>query len=149
MAASLTSQLLRDDDGGGSWQHQQPIPDDLTLRYEGCPAALALAGEIYGVWSLWYFFEQVGVWQRIVQAIRQLQAQGISRRFLLIYFLAGCASLIAAAAGARIYSVDSAKIVLNWGKANAAASGCQTRRFVGCTLIAAILSLWAEKRFYL
>ena len=59
-----------------------------------------------------------------MQAIQHLQAQGIQRPvFVNLFGYTGCASLVAAAAGAQVYSVDSAKGVLNWGKANAAASG--------------------------
>ena len=142
-----TSQLLRDDDGGGSWQHQRPIPDDLTLRYEVAQQRLRWQVKFTAFGHCGIFFEQVGVWQRIVQAIRQLQAQGIDRPvFVNLFSYTGCASLIAAAAGAQVYSVDSAKGVLNWGKANAAASGLPDEAIRWVQLIAAILSLWGKKK---
>ena len=122
--SQATSRLQRDDDGSGTWQHQRPLRDDLALRYQVDQQTLLWQVKFTAFGHCGIFFEQVAVWQRIVAAIRQLQQQGIEHPvFVNLFGYTGCASLVAAAAGAQVYSVDSAKGVLNWGKANAAASG--------------------------
>ena len=119
-----TSRLLRADDGGGTWEHQRSVRDDLMLRYDVDDQHLHWQIKLTAFGHCGIFFEQVPVWQRLVTEIRRLQAAGVERpTFVNLFCYTGCASLVAAAAGAQVYSVDSAKGVLNWGKANAQASG--------------------------
>lgn len=100
--------------GGGQWTHHQ-APPELVLHWEELELGLRLTD--FGHCGV--FFEQVPLWQRF-----RAHLQGRPQAKMANGFgYTGNASLAAAAVGAQVFHVDSAKGVLDWGKANQRRSG--------------------------
>ena len=99
------------------------VPDDYALRVDLGDGPLQWSLRLTNFGHCGVFFEQVPVWQQLREQILAWRAAGLKNPKLLnLFSYTGCASLVAARAGAQVFHVDSSKGVLNWGKANAQAS---------------------------
>lgn len=118
-----TSICARSKDGGGQWQHQKPLPKEMTLKYSDIRFKLKLTN--FGHCGI--FFEQVPVWQWLEEQVKTLKVKlGRAPRVVNLFGYTGAASLVMAKAGAEVYHVDSAKGVLDWGQENAQISQIST-----------------------
>lgn len=105
-------------DGAGSWRHRGGEPRNLALTWQGpvgpgCCFALRLTG--FGHCGI--FPEQAPVWSWAQERIAHLAARlGRPPRVANCFAYTGGGSLAAAAAGAEVFHVDSAKGVLAWGR---------------------------------
>ena len=114
----------RSDTGGGHWEHKSE-PGSLQLQWQALRAQLRFTS--FGHCGV--FFEQAPVWQAIHDRISRLKdILGRAPRFVNLFGYTGCASIVAAAAGAEVFHIDSARGVLSWGKDNAALSGIPADR---------------------
>ncbi|MFW5828963.1 MAG: class I SAM-dependent methyltransferase, partial [Planctomycetota bacterium] len=105
------SLCLRTADGGGSWQHHAGEPKGLRFHWQGplpTPIRLHLRFTSFGHCGV--FMEHSALWAEL--------AQRTPGKMLNLFGYTGAASLAAAATGAEVFHVDSAKGVLDWGKQN-------------------------------
>lgn len=114
---AVDSECRRKRSGGGSWVHHAPMAP-LHFSWPGvagagfsCELRLTEFGHC-GV-----FVEQEPFW-------RHLQTHlGPGARVANLFGYTGTASLAAAAVGARVFHVDSARGVIDWGRGNQERSG--------------------------
>lgn len=114
----------RTPDGGGRWRHHGASPGGLfEWRHGSARIALQLRCTEFGHCGV--FFEQLPMWTLIVEELARAPA---GSGFANLFGYTGAASVAAAACGARVFHVDSARGVLDWGRANAQASGLAADR---------------------
>jgi 23S rRNA (cytosine1962-C5)-methyltransferase len=106
----------RTKDGGGRWEHAQGEPQDLWYQWQaaGLERSIALQVRFTAFGHCGVFVEHTAVWQRLADHLRACGGG----RLLNLFGYTGGASVVAAAVGAEVFHVDSAKGVLDWGKQN-------------------------------
>jgi 23S rRNA (cytosine1962-C5)-methyltransferase len=119
--AVATSVCTRTDDGGGYWQHRGGEPKDLAVTWTGSDRRLRFLVRFTAFGHCGVFFEQEAIWRLIAAACARARASG-SAKMLNLFGYTGAASIVAAASGAAVFHVDSARGVLAWGKDNARAN---------------------------
>lgn len=123
-----TSRCERTDDGGGFWRHRAAEPSGLELTWSCAGRDLRFALRFTSFGHCGVFVEQAPVWRWLERLLAaQAAALGRAPKFLNLFGYTGAASLVAAAAGAEVFHVDSAKGVLTWGRESAQASGLDER----------------------
>jgi 23S rRNA (cytosine1962-C5)-methyltransferase len=120
--AEARSICRRSRDGGGSWEHQGAEPRGMRMAWQG-PVGPALQFQLrltaFGHCGV--FPEQAPVWSQLQEWVAAfVAATGRAPRVANTFAYTGCGSLALAAAGAEVFHVDSAKGVLDWGKASLA-----------------------------
>jgi 23S rRNA (cytosine1962-C5)-methyltransferase len=106
--------------GGGRWQFARALPERWVVRYE----QLAFYVRPTGFKHTGLFPEQAVNWAWMGERIR---AAGRPISVLNLFAYTGAATVAAAAAGASVCHVDSAKGMVAWAKENAALSGLADR----------------------
>jgi len=115
----------RSADGGGRWRFAGGEPAERVLEWRGGRGpALRLVLRFTAFGHCGVFFEQRALWPWLQEAVAALAGRlGRAPRVANLFAYTGAASLAMAAAGAEVFHVDSARGVLEWGKASAAATG--------------------------
>ena len=116
-----TSRCIRKKDGGGTWEHKKADPSPMSLTWKSetnKEYQFKLKFTSFGHCGI--FFEQSAIWNKIENLVQQQVKQGKRPVFLNLFGYTGAASIIAAKNGAKVYHVDSAKGVLDWGRENQA-----------------------------
>lgn len=100
-------------DDPGAWEFHRQVPQEWRLQFEQLTleARFTATSKHVGV-----FPEQAAHWRWIAEQIRQAGRREI--RVLNLFAYTGVASLIAAAHGAAVTHVDSAKGVVTWARHN-------------------------------
>lgn len=114
--------------GGGSWEFRDlpeewqiswsPAAEDTVLRFNLKPFAFKHTG---------IFPEQAANWNWFYPLIRKAVQRGREVRVLNLFAYTGGATLVAAAAGAKVTHVDASKGMVAWARENAALSGLADR----------------------
>ncbi|MFW5752906.1 MAG: class I SAM-dependent methyltransferase [Planctomycetota bacterium] len=117
--SAAPSRCVRTRDGGGYWEHTAGDPGEHLLRRPVGGTTLEWAVRFTAFGHCGVFFEQAVIWDRIAARL----AGRHEARFANLFGYTGCASLVAAASGAQVFHVDSARGVLDWGRGNARRSG--------------------------
>lgn len=106
----------------GKWEFHRTVPQEWRLHFEQLTleARFTATSKHVGV-----FPEQTAHWRWIADQIRRVGRPEI--RVLNLFAYTGVATLIAAAHGAAVTHVDSAKGVVAWGRHNQQLSGLDGR----------------------
>jgi 23S rRNA (cytosine1962-C5)-methyltransferase len=102
----------RSKSGGGRWEYNNKLPSHWNITYYD----LTLKIKLTNFGHLGFFAEQGPNWQWIQEQIR---TAGRPIKVLNIFAYTGGSSLAAAAAGASVTHVDSAKGIVSWAQENA------------------------------
>lgn len=103
----------------GRWRDRHALPARWTIRHE----RITLELKRTEVGHLGLFPEQAACWDWIVRQVGESQ-RGMERlRVLNLFAYTGGSTLTAAAAGAEVTHVDSARNVVAWARRNAELSG--------------------------
>lgn len=109
----------RSKDGGGHWTHPGKTSPVYQIDWPVGEEAMCFEVRYTSFGHCGIFFEQIPVWSQLYARCLKLQQQlGRAPKMVNLFGYTGCASVVMAAAGAEVFHVDSAKGVLNWGKAN-------------------------------
>ena len=104
---------------GGDWKWLRPLPDPCTVHY----GSLSFLIKPTKSKHLGLFPEQAANWDWINAVIRERSSAEPPLRMLNLFGYTGGATLAAAAAGAAVTHVDSARAMVNWCSENARLSG--------------------------
>ncbi|MBL7665308.1 MAG: class I SAM-dependent methyltransferase [Bacteriovoracaceae bacterium] len=112
-----TSVCSRTKDGGGFWEHKKKLPEPLIFEQQILDKKLSFLLKFTSFGHCGLFFEQLPIWEQIAKNVTK-QKELLKRppKFLNLFGYTGAASLVAAAFGAEVVHVDSAKSVLEWGR---------------------------------
>ena len=103
-----------DDEGGGRWHHDRPVPrEGWALAWE----EIRFRAQCTPFRHLGFFPDMAPQWAWIRARL------GESSEALNLFGYTGVGTLAMAAAGARLVHVDASKKSVEWAKANAALSG--------------------------
>lgn len=105
-----------DDDEGGRWRFDKPLPETWPLHVLGTTILCRLTSFRH----LGIFPEQLPHWEWMVERIKGVR--GERPRVLNLFAYTGAASLIAAKAGAEVTHLDASKRAIGWARQNQAAS---------------------------
>ena len=105
-----------EDDEKGKWRIDKPVPGEWPVVVDG----VTMLCKLSGLWHLGLFPEQRPHWQWMLGEIAKVK--GETPRVLNLFGYTGCASLLAARAGAEVTHVDASKKAIAWGRENQAAS---------------------------
>lgn len=105
-----------DDDDGGRWRCDKPLPETWPISVLGTTILCRLTNFRH----LGIFPEQLPHWQWMTERIKDVG--GERPRVLNLFAYTGAASLIAARAGAEVTHLDASKKAIAWAKQNQAAS---------------------------
>ena len=105
-----------EDDEGGRWRFDKPLPPTWPLDLMG----VTMLCRLMTFRHLGLFPEQVPHWQWMLDHLKTVS--GERPRVLNLFAYTGVASLIAARAGAEVTHVDASKKAIQWAKENQAAS---------------------------
>ncbi len=114
--ASVNARFDKQADGSGRWSPPSGLPSTWTIGHEGL--VFQLRPTPFG--HLGLFPEQAENWDWIAA---RLGDESPGRPILNLFAYTGGATLAAAAAGAQVTHVDSAKNVVAWARQNGALSG--------------------------
>lgn len=103
------------EDDEGNWRFSRKPADQWTLGWD----TVKFHGRFTNFRHLAFFPEQAANWAWQKEAVAKLD----SPRILNLFGYTGVASLVAAAAGARVTHVDASKKAVAWARENAALSG--------------------------
>jgi 23S rRNA (cytosine1962-C5)-methyltransferase len=105
-----------EDDEKGRWRIDKPVPEAWPVTVDG----VTMLCKLSGLWHLGLFPEQRPHWRWMLDEIAKID--GEAPRVLNLFGYTGCASLLAAKAGAEVTHVDASKKAIAWGRENQAAS---------------------------
>lgn len=105
-----------EDDEKGRWRIDKPVPEAWPVTVDG----VTMLCKLSGLWHLGLFPEQRPHWRWMLDEIAKIE--GEAPRVLNLFGYTGCASLLAAKAGAEVTHVDASKKAIAWGRENQAAS---------------------------
>lgn len=105
-----------EDDDGGRWRFDKPLPETWPIEVLGATILCRLTNFRH----LGIFPEQLPHWQWMADRIQEVR--GEKPRVLNLFAYTGAASLIAARAGAEVTHLDASKKAIGWAKQNQAAS---------------------------
>jgi 23S rRNA (cytosine1962-C5)-methyltransferase len=104
---------------GGDWKWRSPLPDPCVVRFRQLSFLIKPTRSKH----LGLFPEQSSNWDWITRVVRDTQEREAPVRILNLFGYTGGATLTAAAAGASVTHVDSARAMVNWCSENARLSG--------------------------
>ncbi|MDO8281016.1 MAG: class I SAM-dependent methyltransferase [Thermodesulfovibrionia bacterium] len=107
---------IRSSSGGGSWKFNRRIPEKWEIEYEGYRFIIKPTG--FG--HLGIFPEQRESWKWISEMVTGAERE---INVLNLFAYTGGSTLAAAAAGANVCHLDSAKGIVDWARENAVLSG--------------------------
>jgi len=102
---------IGDDEAGGRWRHQKPVPETWRMEYDG----VAFLGRFTNFRHVGVFPEQVSHWQWIMAEIAR---ETRPLRILNLFAYTGIVSLLAARGGAEVTHVDASKKAIAWAREN-------------------------------
>ncbi len=105
-----------EDDEKGRWRIDKPVPEAWPVSVDG----VTMLCKLSGLWHLGLFPEQRPHWRWMLDEIAKVE--GEAPRVLNLFGYTGCASLLAAKAGAEVTHVDASKKAIAWARENQAAS---------------------------
>lgn len=105
-----------EDDEKGRWRIDRAVPEAWPVNVDG----VTMLCKLSGLWHLGLFPEQRPHWRWMLDEIAKVE--GEAPRVLNLFGYTGCASLLAAKAGAEVTHVDASKKAIAWGRENQAAS---------------------------
>ena len=105
-----------EDDEKGRWRIDKPVPEAWPVNVDG----VTMLCKLSGLWHLGLFPEQRPHWRWMLDELAKVQ--GETPRVLNLFGYTGCASLLAAKAGAEVTHVDASKKAVAWGRENQGAS---------------------------
>jgi 23S rRNA (cytosine1962-C5)-methyltransferase len=100
---------------GGTWKWRQPLPDPCIVSYGDLSFLIHPTNSKH----LGLFPEQSANWNWIRERIKTRKSGSSETKVLNLFGYTGGASLAAAAAGASVTHVDSAKAMVGWCSENA------------------------------
>jgi 23S rRNA (cytosine1962-C5)-methyltransferase len=100
---------------GGTWKWRQPLPDPCIVSYGDLSFLIRPTNSKH----LGLFPEQSANWNWIRERIKTRKSGSSETKVLNLFGYTGGASLAAAAAGASVTHVDSAKAMVGWCSENA------------------------------
>jgi 23S rRNA (cytosine1962-C5)-methyltransferase len=106
---------IGDDEAGGRWRYQKPVPETWRMEYDG----VAFLGRFTNFRHVGVFPEQVSHWQWIMAEIARATRP---LRILNLFAYTGIVSLLAARGGAEVTHVDASKKAIAWARENQALS---------------------------
>ena len=106
----------------GEWKWRTPLPDPCVIRY----GSLSFLIKPTQSKHLGLFPEQAGNWDWITELISVTSTTEAPIRVLNLFAYTGGATLAAAAAGAAVTHVDTARAMVNWCSENAHLSGLRS-----------------------
>jgi 23S rRNA (cytosine1962-C5)-methyltransferase len=112
---NATAVYQRNSSGGGQWTYQQKIDDQWLIHWKN----LTFLIKPTGFKHMGFFPEQAAMWKWVTQKI---SSSGRPISLLNLFAYTGASTLAAAAAGASVTHIDSAKEILTWGRENATLS---------------------------
>ena len=115
---ALTAEFVREG-RQGEWIFHRPLPDPWIVRSAGREHYL----EATPSGQVGLFPEQAPLRERLEARLKALVETRPSARVLDLFSYTGGNAMAAAAAGAEVVSVDSAKSVLGWARRNAERNG--------------------------
>jgi 23S rRNA (cytosine1962-C5)-methyltransferase len=107
-----------EDEDAGQWRRAGPAPDAWPLRWR----AVTFEARLTSFRHVGLFPEQASNWAWLDERLR---ARGEAPRVLNLFGYTGVASLVAAAAGARVTHLDASRKSVAWARRNAALAGLQ------------------------
>lgn len=102
----------------GRWEFRTELPETWPLQHK--PFQFQLRPTDFG--HVGVFPEQSGNWDWIAKQVQRANRQ---LNVLNLFAYTGGSTMAAAAAGARVVHVDSAKSTVGWARSNAAAAGLE------------------------
>ncbi|MDX2205605.1 MAG: class I SAM-dependent methyltransferase [Hyphomicrobiaceae bacterium] len=114
--AQFKANKSEEDDDGGRWRFDKPLPETWPLEVMGTTVLCRLTSFRH----LGIFPEQLPHWQWMVERVGEVR--GETPRVLNLFAYTGAASLIAARAGAEVTHLDASRKAIGWAKQNQAAS---------------------------
>jgi 23S rRNA (cytosine1962-C5)-methyltransferase len=117
--AEADARFVRTDAQEGHWVEQHALPERWTIRHGA--VTFELKRTEFG--HLGVFPEQAACWDWIAEQVAQLRQGDEPFRMLNLFAYTGGSTLAAAAAGAEVTHVDSARNVVAWARRNAELSG--------------------------
>lgn len=105
-----------EDDEKGKWRIDKPVPDAWPVTVDG----VTMLCKLSGLWHLGLFPDQRPHWHWMLHELAGIK--GETPRLLNLFGYTGCASLLAAKAGAEVTHVDASKKAIAWGRENQTAS---------------------------
>ncbi|MGI8605329.1 MAG: class I SAM-dependent methyltransferase [Verrucomicrobiales bacterium] len=108
----------RSDSGGGRWEFRRQLPESWTIRH----GDLAFRIRPTNFKHTGLFPEQAVNWTWLAEKIRKARKSRPEVSVLNLFAYTGAATIAAAAAGATVCHVDSAKGMVEWCRENAALS---------------------------
>jgi 23S rRNA (cytosine1962-C5)-methyltransferase len=109
-----------EEEGAGRWQRRPGLGDGWTCRH----GALSFECRFTSFRHVGVFPEQEAHWRDLG---KRVAAAGEPPAILNLFGYTGVASLVAAAAGARVTHVDASKKAIAWARDNQAMSGLEDR----------------------
>lgn len=109
----------RSNKGGGRWDYRKKLPESWTVKYRHLTFKISPTGFKH----TGLFPEQAANWDWCGERIRSAKSKGREVSVLNLFGYTGAATVAAAAAGASVCHVDSAKGMVEWCKENARLSG--------------------------
>ena len=115
----------RSNTGGGKWEVYKKLPDVWKITY----GDLVFRLKPMGFKHTGIFPEQAVNWDYTAQRIREIKAREPEReiKILNLFGYTGAATLACMAAGAAVTHVDASKVMVQWARENAVASGLEQR----------------------
>ncbi|WP_082733753.1 class I SAM-dependent methyltransferase [Polycladidibacter hongkongensis] len=107
-----------DEEGAGRWRYKKQLPETWHMKYG--PATYN--GRFMSFRHLGVFPEQAAHWDWVQQQIKASKRQ---LNVLNLFGYTGLASLLPAAAGAKVTHVDASKKAIGWARENQALSGME------------------------
>jgi 23S rRNA (cytosine1962-C5)-methyltransferase len=112
-----------DEEARGRWRFARPLPEAWPVRWRD----ITLMARCTPFRHLGFFPEQAAQWDFADRVLRTRPAAAGQAEVLNLFGYTGAASLVAAAAGARVTHVDASKKAIGYARENQAASGLDER----------------------
>jgi len=109
-----------EEEGAGRWRRREGAPESWACRH----GAVTMRCRLTAFRHVGVFPEQAAHWDYVEE---EIAARGGGPHILNLFAYTGIASLIAAAAGARVTHVDASKKAIAWARENQALSGLGDR----------------------
>ncbi|GGE89830.1 SAM-dependent methyltransferase [Stappia taiwanensis] len=107
-----------EDDGPGRWRVNRDLPETWEMAYDG----VRYLGRFMSFRHVGVFPEQAAHWQWMADQVRRANRP---LKVLNLFGYTGLASLLPAAAGAKVTHVDASKKAIGWARENQALSGME------------------------
>jgi 23S rRNA (cytosine1962-C5)-methyltransferase len=110
-------------DISGQWEKINPIPNEWLINIPSGTQRIRMILKLTSSGHIGIFPEQVSNWEYIAACISDLAPAIQKPRILNLFAYTGASSLVALAAGAEVFHLDSVKPIINWTEKNRESSG--------------------------